>query len=76
MAEAVAYLSDNNPDAHFRFRLGDRVVSTLDSSASGVIVSGQCRYTVGGGPYQDVYEIKRSDGHIFRAKSTEIVKME
>ena len=41
MPSAVAYLTeDPNPDVSFRFRLGDRVVSTLDTAMAGVIVWG------------------------------------
>jgi hypothetical protein len=73
MAEAVAYLSDNpGPSVPFRFRLGDRVISTLDRSSSGVIVWGRCRYTVGGGGYEDIYEVERPDGRYFLAKHHEI----
>jgi|RhiMetdeSRZDD1v2_1073273.scaffolds.fasta_scaffold507998_4 hypothetical protein len=72
MAEAVAYLSDNpGPQVPFRFRLGDRVVSTLNGDV-GVIVWGRCRYTVGGGDYADIYEVQRPDGLHFLAKQSEI----
>ena len=52
MASVVAYLTkDPDPAAPFRFRLGDRVISTLDTAMSGVIVWGRSRYTPGGGLY-------------------------
>ena len=53
MASVVAYLTkDPDPAAAFRFRLGDRVISTLDTAMSGVIVRGRSRYTPDGGPYE------------------------
>ena len=53
MASVVAYLTkDPDPAAPFRFRLGDRVISTLDTAMSGVIVWGRSRYTPDGGPYE------------------------
>jgi hypothetical protein len=73
MATAVAYLADNpSPAVPFRYRLGDRVVSTLQPSNVGVIVWGRCRYTVGGGAYESIYEIEQPGGLYFLAKDREI----
>lgn len=77
MATAVAYLSQNpDPTIPFRFRLGDSVVSTLDPTSSGVIVWGRCRYTLGGGAYENLYEVERPDGLYFLAKDLEIKAVE
>jgi hypothetical protein len=74
MATAVAYLADDpGPLVPFRFRLGERVVSMLQASNSGVIVWGRCRYTVGGGgPYESIYEVEGPGGLYFLAKDREI----
>ena len=73
MASSVAFLTEDlNPDVPFRFRLGDRVVSTLDTSMSGAIVWGRSRYTPGGGAYENIYEVELPNGRHFLAKDTEI----
>ena len=73
MASVVAYLNkDPDPDAPFGFRLGDRVVSTLDPAMAGVIVWGRSRYTPGAGPYENIYEVELPNGQHFLAKDTEI----
>jgi hypothetical protein len=77
MATAVAYL-DQNPGSEvpFRFRLGDRVVSTTDSaSLPGVIVWGRCRYTLGGGAYENIYEVELPNERHFLAKDIEIQRI-
>ena len=77
MATAVAYL-DQNPGAEvpFRFRLGGRVVSTTDSaSLSGVIVWGRCRYTLGGGAHENIYEVELPKERHFLAKDIEIQRI-
>lgn len=77
MATAVAYL-DQNPGAEvpFRFRLGDRVVSTTDSaSLPGVIVWGRCRYTLGGGAHENIYEVELPNERHFLAKDIEIQRI-
>lgn len=77
MPSAVAYLTeDPNPEVPFRFRLGDRVVSTLDTAMAGVIVWGRSRYTPGGGAYENIYEVELPDGRHFLAKDTEIELIE
>jgi len=40
----------------------------------GVVVGGTCEYTEGGGAYADVYDVRRHDGSVFRARSLELVK--
>ena len=73
MASVVAYLTkDPDPAAPFRFRLGDRVISTLDTAMSGVIVWGRSRYTPGGGLYENIYEVELPDDRHFLAKDMEI----
>ena len=73
-ATAVAYLDQNpGPEVPFRFRLGDRVVSTTASaSLSGEIVWGRCRYTLGGG----AYEVELPNERHFLAKDIEIQRIE
>ena len=67
MASVVAYLTkDPDPAAPFRFRLGDRVISTLDTAMSGVIVWGRSRYTPGGGLYESIYEVELPDDPLSR----------
>ena len=70
MASAVAYLTEYpNSDVPFRFRLADRVISTLDTAMSGVIVWGRFRYTPGGGPYENIYEAELPDGRQFSPRT-------
>ena len=77
MASVVAYLTkDPDPAAPFRFRLGDRVISTLDTAMSGVIVWGRSRYTPGGGSYENIYEVELPNDHHVLAKDTEIQLLE
>jgi hypothetical protein len=77
MASVVAYLTkDPDPAAPFRFRLGDRVISTLDTAMSGVIVWGRSRYTPNGGPYENIYEVELPNDHHFLAKDPEIQLLE
>jgi hypothetical protein len=73
MASVVAYLTnDRDPAAPFRFRLGDRVISTLDTAMFGVIVRGRSRYTPGGGLYENIYEVELPDDRHFLARDMEI----
>ena len=70
----TARLGEGDPYAPFRFHLGDEVAfrrndGTPDPEMRGVIVEGTCEYQEGGGAYNDVYEVKRSDGTIFKARS-------
>jgi hypothetical protein len=77
MASAVAYLTESpHPDVPFRFRLGDRVVSTLDTAMAGVIVWGRSRYTPGGGSCENIYEVELPNDRHFLAKDTEIELLE
>jgi hypothetical protein len=78
MATAVAYLDQNpGPEVPFRFRLGDRVVSTTDSaSLPGVIAWGRSRYTLGGGAYENIYEVELPNERHFLAKDIEIRRIE
>jgi hypothetical protein len=77
MATALAYLDQNpGPEVPFRFRRGDRVVSTTDSaSLSGEIVWGRCRYTLGGGAYESIYEVELPNERHFLARDTEIQRV-
>lgn len=77
----TARLGDGDPYAPFRFHLGDEVAwrrddGTPDPEMHGVIVGGTCEYQEGGGAYSDVYEVKRSDGTLFRATSLQLMKRE
>lgn len=79
--DLVAHLSDGDPDAPFRYHLGDEVAvvrddGTPDHEMYGVIVDGTCEYQVGGGSYRDSYEVKRADGTTFHARSLELTKRE
>ncbi len=79
--DLVAQLGDGDPYAPFRYHLGDEVAmvrddGTPDPGMHGVIVSGTCEYQLGGGSYRDIYEVKRADGTIFRARSFELVRRE
>jgi hypothetical protein len=77
MASAVAYLDQNTgPEIPFQFHLGDLVVSTTGSvSLSGEIVWGRCRYTLGGGAYESIYEVELSTRRHFLARDTEIQRL-
>ena len=75
MATTVVYLSQNpGAEVPFRFRLGNRVVSTISASPSltGVVVWGRCRYTPGGGAYENIYEVELPNERHFLAKDSEI----
>jgi hypothetical protein len=70
---------DEEP-TRFRFRKADRVAwkredGSPDAANSGVIVDGIWKGQVGGGWYQVIYEIQRSDGMRVRARPLELVKL-
>lgn len=68
----IARLGDD-PEAPFRFRLGDRVAwkrddGTADAEARGIIADGTCIYSVDGGPYQPpIYVVRWNNGQVFSA---------
>ena len=79
--DLVVHLSEGDPDAPFRYHLGDEVAvvrddGTPDLEMHGVIVDGTSEYQLGGGSYRDTYEVKRADGTTFRARSMELVRRE
>jgi transcriptional regulator with XRE-family HTH domain len=61
-----------DPYAPFRFQRGQRVQSIVDPRQSGTIADGICWYEPAGGSFVDLYQVRRSDGLYFNARSTEI----
>jgi hypothetical protein len=81
VAIRVGKLSDD-PEAPFRFRLGERVVSkrhdgSADKNAEGTITDGMCIYTVDTGQHRQhqpaLYVVKCDNGKEFSAAETTLM---